>query len=305
MPPTQRTISSYLKRKNAAASVTTPLSESDLNAQKLPARKKRRLTQMQIDLGGETRKACKICGMDYIPSNAEDAALHKKFHAMNVGGVDLKRSFVDSMRTCQAWKGEGGSCIIMISRKDPLVARNAAKKVLEVVNAELSAVEIGDEQLWSRVTVKDGLESDLDAAPRRMFNVQVSGVQGRFKAYLYIQGSKCIGLCLAERISEAYTVLGVSEDGTRQTAATSPSSSSITTKTQSDLAIVGISRIWTSNAYRKKGIARALLDCVAGTFLYGLRIPASMIAFSQPTESGGQLARKWFGMDSGWHVYTD
>jgi hypothetical protein len=29
------------------------------------------------------------------------------------------------------------------------------------------------------------------------------------------------------------------------------------------------------------------------------------VAFSQPTESGGNLARKWFGRQSGWHVYID
>ena len=51
-------------------------------------KKKERLIQMQLDLVGELRKKCKTCGMEYIPSNSEDATLHRKFHAMNVGGVD-------------------------------------------------------------------------------------------------------------------------------------------------------------------------------------------------------------------------
>jgi N-acetyltransferase len=34
-------------------------------------------------------------------------------------------------------------------------------------------------------------------------------------------------------------------------------------------------------------------------------IAMEMIAFSQPTESGARLARKWFGKESGWHVYAE
>jgi len=69
-------------------------------------------------------------------------------------------------------------------------------------------------------------------------------------------------------------------------------------------AAIGISRIWTSKGSRKKGIAKALLKCVAKTFL--TKVTAKdMVAFSQPTEMGTALARRWFGQEYGWHVYID
>lgn len=70
-------------------------------------------------------------------------------------------------------------------------------------------------------------------------------------------------------------------------------------------AIVGISRIWTSGASRRKGIALDLLDCVVSNYIYGMEIPKNQIAFSQPTESGKRLAQKFFEEDETWHVYNE
>lgn len=251
--------------------------------------------------------------MDYIPSNAEDAALHKKFHAMNVGGVDLTKSFVESMRTKSVWSGGNGSFIAVIGRNDSLAARNRATKVLEVVNTELGAVPIGDDVLWSHILSEESSVTPPSAAngtPEGSVATSTAKKptikSDRFKVYLYIQGSKCIGLCLAETISEAYAVLGEGEasDGVRQVPAIARSSA-ISVRRDAALALLGISRIWTSNLHRKKGVARTLLDCARADFLYGLEVPKEKIAFSQPTESGGQLARKWFGKESGWLVYAD
>lgn len=63
--------------------------------------------------------------------------------------------------------------------------------------------------------------------------------------------------------------------------------------------------MWTSNEHRKKGIATRMLDCVKADFLYGMTVGKEQIAFSQPTESGQNLARKWFRQEFGWLVYVD
>jgi N-acetyltransferase len=67
--------------------------------------------------------------------------------------------------------------------------------------------------------------------------------------------------------------------------------------------MMGISRIWVSKCARKQGIAKRLLRFAAKRFIYHFNIPKEQIAFSQPTESGTRLARKWFGKESGWLVY--
>lgn len=300
-PPVQkrRPVFSFLRKQIKPTSVAQqPLSERSHNAHsppKLLASKTKRMVQMQLDLASETRKACKTCGMEFIPSNAEDAALHRKFHAMNVGGVDFTKSTVERLRKNQVWSGGDGSFIAVVGRKDAVALRNRTSDVLKVVNTELAAVPISDEELWSQTHAQDA--QDMQSQ---------STAIDRFKTYMYIRNQKCIGACLAERVCEAYTVLAQDETSAQDRQLPSGTkSSSISISKAATPAILGISRIWTSNRHRKQGIATRLLDCTRSDFLYGMTVAKEKVAFSQPTESGGNLARKWFGCEDGWHVYID
>jgi hypothetical protein len=242
------------------------------------------MVQMQLDLASEQRKACKTCGMEYIPSNADDAALHRKFHAMNIGGVDFTKAVVERMRKKAVWSGGNGSFVAAIGRKDALALRNRISDVLNVVTTELAAVPISDAELWGQASS--------------------SPLVDRYKTYLYIRGQKCIGACLAERVWEAFRVLEQS-NASAQTRhlPTESQSSSISISSSIDPVLLGISRIWASNQHRKQGIATRLLECARSDFLYGIVVNKEQVAFSQPTESGGNLARRWFGRQAGWHVY--
>jgi N-acetyltransferase len=263
---------------------------------------------MQLDLVGELRKTCKLCGMEYIPSNAEDATLHRKFHAMNVGGVDFSKACIEKLRQNQVWAGGDGSFITVIGRKDTLALRNKALEILKVVNTELAAVAIPTDALWSQLQFPLGEDAAAQSGNRQKAasGRQTLSTSDRFKVYLHIRANKCVGACLAERILEAYSVLD-QDDAAQRTghAPVGTESSSISIGTVVEPALLGISRIWTSNLYRKRGIATTLLDVARSDFLYGMNIGKDMVAFSQPTESGGKLARKWFGRRAGWHVYID
>lgn len=248
--------------------------------------------------------------MEYIPSNTEDATLHRKFHAMNVGGVDFTKAFVERLKGNHVWSGGDGSFIAVICRKDALALRNKAVEVLKVVNTELAAVVVSEESLWSQIQTVFEPENATahadgkDKPPAK--SKRASSSCDRFKVYLYIRSNKCVGACLAERISEAFAV--EDQDEAAQTTDQIPSggeSSSISIGTFAEPAMLGISRIWTSNLHRKQGIATRLLDVARSDFLYGMTIEKDAIAFSQTTESGGRLARKWFGKKAGWHVYID
>lgn len=254
---------------------------------------------MQLDLVGQHRKACKTCGMEYIPSNAEDVVLHRKFHAMNFGGVDCTKAMVERLRQKQIWSGGEASFIAVVGRRDALALRNKASDVLKVVNTELAAVPILDEELWGQTTLSANAELPDDSTTSHE-------KCDRFRVYLYVRGQKCVAACLAERIQEAYTVLAQDKASEQpaQTLAESQSSS-ISVSTTADAVLLGISRIWVSNQCRKQGLARRLLDSARNDFMYGLTIAKPLIAFSQPTESGGKLARKYFGCEAGWHVYMD
>ncbi|KAI9707161.1 MAG: hypothetical protein M1836_000121 [Candelina mexicana] len=333
-PPRQPSPRARAKRqplsicRRPIASTTTsnpfrpPLTNTAANAPKPAVPKKsnkaRPLKQMQIDLGGEIQKTCKVCGMDYIPSNVEDATLHKKFHALNVGGVDFGKSFIKDhsiMKHAQSRNSNGqevggGGCILIVDRKSSLAAKNKAKRVLEVVNTELSAINIDDERLWghvmaSRLTEYGPVAAKASQAAPAGHEAHFKKEQ-RFRFYLYLEGEKCVGLCLAERIKEAYKVIdGTGELLEPSTTLALSTSSSISISKQSDSAVLGISRIWVSVSHRRRGIALALLDGAAKDFVYGMTIPKELIAFSQPTESGGRLARRWFGDSKHWRVYLE
>ena len=275
-----------------------------------------RLTQMQIDLGGEVRKSCKACGMDYIPSNMEDAALHRTFHAQNAAGVDVGKTFAGRRRSARrVWLGQcsgrlkdGGDCVIMLSRKSLPAEKARAKAILEIANAELSAAQIEDERLWSQVPASDTATSKQppseDTPAIGAHRAAKDGVADQFKVYIYLKGSRCVGLCLAERIFEAYKVLkDVSSKGTNSKA--SLESSSVSIGDEPSPAILGISRLWTSTSHRRQGIATKLLDCALSTFVYGMKVPKDAVAFSQPTESGKLFAESWFGQSNEWRVYRE
>ncbi|PGH10487.1 hypothetical protein AJ80_07531 [Polytolypa hystricis UAMH7299] len=308
-PPvtTRKPTFSFLKRKRSSVSGTTttngtPLTEVNSNSVRPstdPPKKKQQqiyhapaLKQMQIDLGVDIRKTCTGCGMEYVPSNAEDVALHKKFHEMNSSGVDLGKAFVRanaSRWVYEAVRFDEGYVVIVDRRSSPS-ARNQAMRVLEVVNKELSAPEIDDATLWSQTQ-----------PPKRLRKNGSKEEADRFKVFLHMKDSKCIGLCLTERIWESHPVKrpnNTDKNGQSH-------SSSITVGEDAHPAVVGISRVWTSASFRRKGIAMDLLDCVVSNYIYGIEIPKSQIAFSQPTESGCRLLEAFFGPDEEWHVYKE
>jgi N-acetyltransferase len=298
------------KRQQKRPDAADPLSERSANVFQPPTKsaKQKNLVQMQLDLVSDVRKTCEVCGMQYVPSNTEDAALHRKYHAMNAGGVDFTKAVVEKLKRNQVWAGGDGSFIAVIGRKDTLALRNKASDVLTVVNTELAAVPISEAELWSqiRTSILASATSLLEKVQTAAKGKHPCSTSDRFKAYLYIRGQKCVGACLAERIQEAYEVVDQDDASKRsEQVPVESQSSSISVGTVSKPAILGISRIWTSNLHRKHGIATRLLDSARSDFLYGMTVEKDMVAFSQPTQSGGQLARKWFGQRAGWLVYID
>ncbi|KAJ5510803.1 hypothetical protein N7453_002906 [Penicillium expansum] len=285
-PPanTRKPTFAFLKRKHKEVTTGSPLTEVNSNSvrasvdpPKQKGQKQPVMRQMQIDLGNDTRKTCATCGMEYIPSNTEDAALHKKFHEMNATGIDLGKAFMRA--NASRWVYEA-------TRFDKDIAKSQAKKVLEVVNKELSSPEIDDETLWSQTEppkhLQDGPTEKVD----------------RYRVFLHMKDSRCVGLCLTERIWESRPVV-------KEPNGDAHNGSSVSTRDEVRPAIVGVSRIWTSGSSRRKGIALDLLDCVVINFIYGMEITKAQIAFSQPTESGNCLAHKFFEGEETWHVYNE
>lgn len=366
--PTSNTISAP---DHAAFETQTdsPPPESAISTK--PPQVKQNMVQTYLDFGQQnTPVTCVTCQMSYLPNVAEDAQLHKMWHNRDDSGIELGKPFLKSaMKWCYEVPQIPGS-VVVVDRKISVPGRRAVQRALEVVNKDLGSVNIKEDELWSqRILEGEGEESGRKC--------------DRYKAFLHIIDGKCVGLCLAERISRAHRVLPaegestpvpsqqmqlhslehiqrppsppMSEDLSEANTTTKPqpdigmnstprppqftpqqsytsdperptstppnnhvittssdatttntnNSSSITISDETYPMIVGVSRIWTSNKFRRKGIANNLLECVMNQFIYGMEIERSEIAFSQPTQSGCMLARQWFGADHGWGVYRE
>ena len=301
---------SLLKRKRSSKDAEPempmekqPLKDIAHNARKKPRKvKKPPLTQMQIDLGGDFRKACIECGMEYIPSNREDAALHRDFHDMNSTGLDVGKVLMKDVATRliapEKKPVREDEAILMVDRQSSTISRNKIRKILEVINSELSAPHIEDDDLWG------GLEPSVRIRATRKRNSEAVDSRGaRFKAFVYLVGDNCIGCCLMEKISSGYPVVKQSVNQIEEDVTFDARSSSISVSDRQESVLLGVTRIWTSRSFRRQGIAETLLDCGRKHFFYGMEVTKDLVAFSQPTESGAQLAKRWYGAETGWHIF--
>jgi N-acetyltransferase len=302
------TFSTLKRKRDNTRDASEPLSEvfNSSSRASLPPKKPppqpQNLVQMRLDLGqSDTRKSCTDCGMEYVPSNEEDASLHKMYHNMNSDGVELGKAF---MKSAMKWVYEvphiEGS-VVVVDRKISPPARKEVQKVLEVVNKELSATSIEAEMLWSQKSLSDETDKPVEKLKQSESEKRNDHKSDRYKMFLHVKNGKCIAACLAERIIKAQQVKKAKVPQVESV----HKSSSIEVEDETVPAIVGVSRIWTSKAHRRKGIAINLLDCVLNQFIYGMEIDKDELAFSQPTESGGELARSWYGEESGWLVYNE
>jgi hypothetical protein len=122
------------------------------------------------------------------------------------------------------------------------------------------------------------------------------------RCYLYISNQRrVIGLCIVDRISEAFPLLNSSTTSKRQNEVGgdeeifSKISSALCLERSNDscLASLGVFQIWCHSKYRRTGISRTLLDAARTSFYFGTSVPKFRIAFSSPTADGINFAKKY------------
>lgn len=312
-PAVHKAAFSFLKRKRSTEDARSwqpkekqPLGDVEHNVRKIPRlRQESTFTQMQIDLGEQYSKTCVQCGMEYIPSNSEDIALHRRFHDMNSAGIEVGKVLTKDVATRTIAPDNKplreDETILMVDRRSSVMTRNKIKEILDVVNSQLSAPQINDDVLWG------SLKPIGRIIPTRKKSKEGSDSRGaRFKAFVYLIDDRCVGYCLMEKISTGFIVVKSAVDGREdRDIGAHGHSSSISISDKPEAILLGVTRIWTSRSFRRRGIAETLLECARRNFFYGMEVTKDLVAFSQPTESGAQLAKKWYGTETGWHVFKE
>ncbi|RMZ03967.1 hypothetical protein D0860_06566 [Hortaea werneckii] len=302
------------------------------------------MTQMQISVGQKVQQKCKTCGMSYTASSVEDRKLHDKYHRQNTEGFDVGKEFVAKSLPQKIFEGaREGDAICEVDCFDNYHRKKKAQTVLEVVQRELGAVEIEEKRLWDRdASNKEPifraymyirgtkcvgflLVEQIKDARRVVESVRVKKTAAKTE----VQGKTA-----AEALKARKRAVEVAE----RIAASEP----IQLSQQAHRARLGVSRIWTSPNFRHQNVASSLLDTMVKHHERGIRDNANTgggsgveskrpsssaekagfieqradsidemtrgkedVAFSQPTESGARLARRWFGRLYGWSVYVD
>lgn len=101
------------------------------------------------------------------------------------------------------------------------------------------------------------------------------------KVFVYVKDKRAIGIVSIERIKSGkwFSV----DDG------------KVVSKIDVEL-LAGISRIYVSKNFRRSGIALHLLQTSQKHLIYGLIVPKSKYGWSQPSSSGGKLAKQFNGV---------
>ena len=281
--------------------------------------------------------------MSYTASSSEDRKLHDKYHRQNTEGFDVGKEFVAKSLPQKVFEGaREGDAICEVDCFDNHHRKKKAQTVLEVVQRELGAVEIEEKRLWDRNTINKEpifraymyirgtkcvgflLVEQIKEARRVAEPVSVKKTAAKTE----VQGKTA---------AEALKARKRAVEEAEKLAASEP----LQLSKQAHQASLGVSRIWTSPKFRHQNIASSLLDTAlkhcgqekrhAGNVerdsgnerkrqspsaertevvdqdvesIEGRRGKED-VAFSQPTESGARLARRWFGRLYGWSVYVD
>lgn len=109
-----------------------------------------------------------------------------------------------------------------------------------------------------------------------------AAVRERCKVFLCVVAHRVVGVAVAQPIKHAMAVL--EPDGGGDAVRCDPK------RLPTPL---GIHRIFTVASFRGQGLAAAMLDAAAAHTVYGRSFAPREVAFSQPTEGGRKVMRKW------------
>ncbi|ODQ79934.1 hypothetical protein BABINDRAFT_161600 [Babjeviella inositovora NRRL Y-12698] len=217
------------------------------------------------------QKTCPDCNMSYRSHLPLDRQVHAKHHDRAVNGRDWQDSWGKEVGSFSIQVAKGASQVVAVLEIDPLKKTEVrvGDELLHLANVELNAPQ--DSGFW-KLQKTPSLSKPLLA---------------RGKVYVCVLRAKVIGLVSFE----------TSFPETKSTGRWMILRTGQVIPNQEFPILVGISRIFVMKKYRRNQIAAKMLRLIQAHSIYGIAmIKRQQIAFSQPSSSGGQLAKKFNGV---------
>lgn len=264
----------------------------------------RTLTQLHFNIDQSILRRCSLCDLSYTKGAPDDEALHKT-HCTRV------RQDMEWGREEEKDRIRGTENVVVEVKTGIKLSGN--KKTGRII---CLPADIGG-KLGTKVRRADshvGLDLIMIqlSALYKIINTSLSSpelsstILQSSKAYLFLiphetqtHREHIAGCVIAERISSAMVVVAASTSPS----ADIPPPNAVLVDTATGLfcspdllpTSMGIPRLFVPPAHRRLGIASALLDAAAATFIHGcpLNPESGQIAFSQPTGMGQKVMKSW------------
>ncbi|ODV77537.1 N-acetyltransferase ECO1 [Suhomyces tanzawaensis NRRL Y-17324] len=217
---------------------------------------------------------CGECGMTYYYHIAKDTELHKKYHFSFVNGLVWPESMCGKVI---------GSFDIMVPvRKGKGLKSKVSKDAVEV---RIVSVEKGNKrQILKTEQLLQMVNQELNA-PQDPQSWK-DELQEAGRAFLLVIDNRAIGICSTDPITNLEVQSRWMIHKTQQ----------LVPKQVNRATRVGISRIWVAPKWRRFGLAKNLLQIVLDHTFYGIKLKKAQVSFSQPSYSGGELAKSFNGV---------
>ncbi|ABN67351.1 N-acetyltransferase ECO1 (Establishment of cohesion protein 1), partial [Scheffersomyces stipitis CBS 6054] len=219
---------------------------------------------------------CPECHMTYYEYISKEKELHMRYHARYNSGIPwppslstkVVREFMLHRVLEPKQKGfkRVKSSTVSIKAEVVSVDKNSkrqiqkAQTILDMVNRELNAPS--DSGSWKKVECESS------------------------KAFVIVINGYAIAICNTDPITNV----------DRQARWMVHRLQTVVPNQVVKTAKVGISRIWVAPSWRRNHLAQILLEVVLTNSIFGTTLNRNEVAFSQPSHSGGLLAKKFNGV---------
>lgn len=257
--------------KNAKKRVTTGNSGSKVQAV---------LNFPSSSLSSNQSTTCATCGMTYYSHVSKDKDLHTKYHFNFINGIPWATSFCTNIIVK-----------FVIAEKTPLLTRSGTIKTRKQTSLSTEAMILTIdkksvkqvrrvEEILKAVNQELNAPSDCQTWKKEL----TDPIQG--KAFVVVIYNRAIAICVTDPI----------RDTEQQCRWMIHRTQSVVPKQVNKLIKLGVSRIWVAPKWRRYGLATRLLEIVLKHSVYGIVLDKREIGFSQPSFSGGLLAKNFNGV---------